>query len=68
MRRHRQRTAPEDGVADAGIGAALKWGDDDIVAPDMDDFALPRTAAAPVFDDVAEPGDVGKSVHLVVRG
>ena len=68
MRRHRERTAAEHGVADAGIGAAFEGRDDDLVAADLDDLAAARAGMAALLDDVAQPGDVGKAAHLVVRG
>ena len=42
MRRDREWAAIEDGVADAGVGAALERRDEDVVGPDLDDLAAAR--------------------------
>ena len=66
VRRDVERAAVEDGVADAGIGAALERRDQHLVGRDLHDLAAARAGAAAVLDDVAQPGDRRQAAHAVM--
>ena len=56
IRRHQERAAIEDGIADAGVGAALERRDEDVIGPDLDDLSAAQTGVRAMLHDVAKPG------------